>query len=222
MKTFILLNVIIAAVYAFVGKAALSLAFLHPSVTAVWPSTGLAVAACLLFNYRVWPGVLVSAFMVNQAITGTTMTSAAIAAGNTMESLLGAYLLNRFAGGRRAFWQAEGVLKFAVLVAVLSTTVSATIGVASVFLAGYAHGVDVGAMWLTWWLGDAAGALIITTPVIVLWSSPVNPIWRPRQVLETIIVLGVLLLVSQVVFGGLHPLPVKDYPLQFLIAPLLA
>jgi signal transduction histidine kinase len=76
-------------------------------------------------------------------------------------------------------------------------------------------------MWLTWWLGDAAGALIIT-PVIVLWSSPVNPIWRPRQVLEIIIVLGVLLLVSQVVFGGLHPLPVKDYPLQFLIAPLLA
>jgi hypothetical protein len=111
MKTFILLNVIIAAVYAFVGKAALSLAFLHPSVTAVWPSTGIAVAACLLFNYRVWPGVLVSAFMVNQAITGTTMTSAAIAAGNTMESLLGTYLLNHFAGGRKAFWQAEGVLK---------------------------------------------------------------------------------------------------------------
>jgi two-component system, NarL family, sensor histidine kinase FusK len=138
-----------------------------------------------------------------------------------MEALLGAYLLDRFAGGRRAFWQAEGVLKFAVLVAVLSTTVSATIGVASIFLAGYANGVDVGAMWLTWWLGDAAGALIIT-PVVVLWSSPGTLIWRPRQVLETVVVLGVLLLVSQVVFSGLPPLPLEGYSLEYLIAPLLA
>jgi hypothetical protein len=53
MKTFILLHVIIAAVYAFIGKTALSLTFLHPSVTAVWPSTVTAVAACILFNYRV-------------------------------------------------------------------------------------------------------------------------------------------------------------------------
>ena len=138
MQTVILLNATVAAVYLLVGKAALSLAFLHPNVTAVWPPTGIAVAACILFDYRVWPGVLVSAFLVNQTTAGNMVTSAAIAVGNTIEALLGAYLANRFAGGRKAFWHAEGVLRFAAVVAFLSTTVSATPGVTSLSVAGYA------------------------------------------------------------------------------------
>ena len=176
----VLRNALTAAVYFFVGKAALSLAFLHPSITVVWPSTGVAIAACLLGAYRVWPGVLVGAFLVNQTTMGTVLTSATIAAGNTLEALLGAYLLNRFASGRRAFWQAEGVLTFTVLVAVLSTTVSATIGVTSLALAGDATGRPLDLMWLTWWLGDATGALIVT-PVVVLWSSPVPLAGPPRR-----------------------------------------
>lgn len=102
------LNALTAAVYFLVGKAALSLAFLHPSITVVWPSTGIAIAACLLYQYRVWPGVLAGAFAVNQTMVETSLAAVAIAAGNSAEALLGAYLLNRFAGGRKAFWQAEG------------------------------------------------------------------------------------------------------------------
>ena len=219
IKSFIL-NAIIAAVYFLAGKAGLSLAFFHPNATAVWPPTGIAVAACLVFDYRVWPGVLVGAFVVNQTTAGTAVTSAAIAAGNTLEALLGAYLLKRFAGGHKAFWQAEGVLKFAVLVALVSTTVSATTGVTSLSLAGYANWKNFGAIWLTWWLGDAAGALIVT-PVLVLWSCPGDPFWQPRQIPEGVLLLGVLLLVSLVVFGGLHPFPAEDYPLAFLFAAVL-
>ena len=163
----VLRNALTATVYFFVGKAALALALLHPSITVVWPSTGVAIAACLLSAYRVWPGVLVGAFLVNQTTLGTVLTSALIAAGNTLEALLGAYLLNRFARGRRTFWQAEGVLTFTVLVAVLSTTVSATIGVTSLALAGDATETPLDLMWLTWWLGDATGALIVTR----WWSS---------------------------------------------------
>jgi signal transduction histidine kinase len=220
MKTFIL-NAIIAAAYFLAGKAALALAFLHPSVTAVWPPTGIAVAACLLFDYRVWPGVLVGAFLVNQTTAGTALTSGIIAVGNTLEALLGAYVVVRVAGGRQAFWHAEGVLKFAALVALLSTAVSATIGVTSLSLAGYASWRDSGAMWLTWWLGDAAGALIIT-PVLVVWSRPVALGWPRRQILEGAFVLGVLVLMSQVVFGGWGPVPAADYSLEFLLAPILA
>ena len=75
-------------------------------------------------------------------------------------------------------------------------------------------------MWLTGWLGDAAGALIVA-PMLVLRGRPIDPSWRHRRVLEGALVLGVLLLVSQVVVGGLDPLPAKNYPLQFLIAPVL-
>jgi integral membrane sensor domain MASE1 len=143
MQTCIVRNALTAAVYLLVGKAALSLALLHPSVTPVWPSTGIAMAACLLSTSRVWPAVLVSAFVVNQTTMGSVLTSAAIAVGNTLEALLGAYLVQRFAGGPKAFWAAEGVLTFAVLGALLSTTVSATIGVGSFTLTG----APPGATW---------------------------------------------------------------------------
>jgi integral membrane sensor domain MASE1 len=127
--------------------------------------------------------VLVSAFLVNQTTAGNMVTSAAIAVGNTIEALLGAYLANRFAGGRKAFWHAEGVLRFAAVVAFLSTTVSATTGVTSLSVAGYADWADFGAMWLTWWLGDAAGALIVA-PMLVLRGRPIDPSWRHRRVLS--------------------------------------
>lgn len=216
----LLLNSLTAVVYFLVGKAALSLAFLHPSITVVWPSTGIAIAACLLYGYRAWPGVLVGAFMVNQTALGTVLTSAAIAAGNTLEALLGAYLLNRFADGRRAFWQAEGVLKFAALVAVLSTTVSATVGVTCLALAGETGGRPLDMMWLTWWLGDATGALVVT-PVIVLWSSPVALAWQRRRPLEGMLVLAVLVLVGQMIFGVLAPVPAQHYFLELLFVPIL-
>jgi signal transduction histidine kinase len=216
----VLRNALTATVYFFVGKAALSLALLHPSITVVWPSTGVAIAACLLSAYRVWPGVLVGAFLVNQTTLGTVLTSALIAAGNTLEALLGAYLLNRFARGRRTFWQAEGVLTFTVLVAVLSTTVSATIGVTSLALAGDATETPLDLMWLTWWLGDATGALIVT-PVVVLWSSSVPRAGRPRRTLEGVLVLGLLVLVSQLVFGRLAPVSAQRFALELLFVPLL-
>lgn len=209
-----------AAVYFLVGKAALSLAFLHPSITVVWPSTGIAIAACLLYEYRVWPGVLVGAFMVNQTTMGTMPTSAVIAAGNTLEALLGAYLLNRFADGRRSFWQAEGVLKFTILVAVLSTTVSATIGVICLALVGEASGRPLDMMWLTWWLGDATGALIVT-PAVVLWSSSMTLAWQRRRPLEGVLVLAVLVVVSQLVFGNLAPAPAQHASLELLFVPIL-
>jgi len=220
MKTLLIRNAIIAVVYLLVARAALYLAFLNPSATAVWPPTGIAVAACLLFDYWVWPGVLLGAFVANQTTAGTAVTSAAIATGNTMEALLGAYLVNRFAAGRKVFCQAEGVLKFAALAAFLSTTVSATTGVISLSLAGYVHWRDFGAIWLTWWLGDATGALIVT-PVLVFWSHPVDPFWRRWQISEGFLVLGILLLLGQVVFGGSGPFPAKGYPLEFLFAPVL-
>src|SRR6266849_5275300 len=90
----------LTVVYVVAGKLGLMLAFVHASATAVWPPTGIALAAFLVFGYRVWPGVLVGAFLANITTAGSAATSVGIAAGNTLEGLVGAYLVNRFAGGR--------------------------------------------------------------------------------------------------------------------------
>src|SRR5207244_11368401 len=83
----------LAAIYFAAGKLGLSLAFVHASATAVWPPTGIALAVLLLFGTRVWPGVLIGAFLVNVTTAGSAVSSAGIAIGNTLEALLAAYLV---------------------------------------------------------------------------------------------------------------------------------
>src|SRR5271157_4376390 len=93
---------ILTAGYFVAGKLGLTLAFLHPSVTAVWPCSGIALAALLMLGYDVWPGVLLGAFLVNLMTAGSLATSLGIAIGNTCEGLVGAYLVQRFANGKNA------------------------------------------------------------------------------------------------------------------------
>src|SRR5882724_4416816 len=90
----------LAALYILTGKLGLTLAFVHPSATAVWPPTGITLAAFLLFGYEAWPGVLMGAFLVNITTAGSLPVCLGIAVGNTLEGLAGAYLVNKYAGGR--------------------------------------------------------------------------------------------------------------------------
>src|SRR5580693_708027 len=90
----------LAVVYFAAGKLGLQLAYVHASATAVWPCTGIAIAALLVFGYRVWPGILIGAFAVNLTTLGTVETSIFVAIGDTLEALAGCYLVGRFASGK--------------------------------------------------------------------------------------------------------------------------
>jgi len=203
----------LAAIYLLAGKLGLLLAFVHASATAVWPPTGIALAAFLLLGYRVWPGIFLGAFLVN-------LTTLGIATGNTLEGLAGAYLVNRFAHGAHAFDRPQDVFKFAVLAGLASTTVSPFFGVTSLALGGYADWAEYGRIWLTWWLGDAGGALIVA-PVLLLWGQDPRAHWTLAQVKEVGLLLVTLLLVGLAVFGGVLPITIETYPLGFLCIPIL-
>jgi len=210
----------LAAVYVLAGKLGLLLAFVHASATAVWPPTGIALAAFLLLGYRVWPGIFLGAFLVNLTTAGSVATTLGIATGNTLEGLAGAYLVNRFAHGAHAFDRPQDVFKFAVLAALACMTVSPFIGVTSLALGGYADWAEYGRVWLTWWLGDAGGALIVA-PVLLLWGQDPRARWTLAQVKEAGLLLVTLLLVGLAVFGGVLPITIETYPLGFLCIPVL-
>jgi integral membrane sensor domain MASE1 len=55
----------LAGAYYVAAKLGLSLAFETESVTAVWPPTGIALAALVLWGYRLWPGVALGALLAN-------------------------------------------------------------------------------------------------------------------------------------------------------------
>ena len=210
----------LTAAYVVAGKLGLSLAFVHASATAVWPPTGIALAALLLYGYAMWPAIFVGAFLVNVTTAGSVASSLGIAAGNTFEALVGVWLVNRWAGGREVFARARSFFVFAALAGGVATAVSATVGLASLALAGHASSARFGEIWLTWWLGDMAGAVLVT-PVLFLWATdPRLPRARAAR-LELALVLASVVLVGGVVFGGLGPAWLASYPLEFLCLPPL-
>jgi len=211
---------ILAGVYFAAAKAGLMLAFVHASAAAVWPPTGIALAAILMLGYRVWPGVLLGAFLANVTTAGTAATSAGIAVGNTLEALVGAYLVNRFAGGRAVLERPRNILRFAVLAGMVSTIVSATFGVTALSLGGVAPWSSYGAIWLTWWLGDAGGALIVA-PLLLLWLGRPRLRVESRRLLEAVFMLACLLAIGEIVFGGWLPIPLRNRPIAFLCIPVL-
>jgi len=210
----------LAAIYLIAGKLGLKLAYVHPSATAVWPPSGIALVAFLMLGYRVWPGIFFGALLANLTTAGSLPVCLGIAAGNTLEGLLGCYLLSRFAGGEAAFDSAKGLLRFLLLAALLSTAVSATLGAASLSLGGVASWSNFGAIWLTWWMGDAVGDLLVA-PLLVLWSAKPQIKWNRVRLLEVILLLGYLFVAGQITFGSLLPISSKNYPLEFLCVPAL-
>src|SRR5947208_4653940 len=210
---------IVTGIYFIAGKLGLSLAFLNASASPVWPPAGISLAVLLLFGYRIWPAIFVGAFLVNATTAGNVATSLAIATGNTLEAVSGAWLVNRFAGGTSVFDRAQGVFKFA-LAAVVSTIVSPIFGVTSLALGGFANWANYGAIWLTWWLGDATGDLLIA-PLIILWSVASKRRWNRSQAVEVGVLLLLLFVLSEAVFGGWLTISARNYPIAFICGPIV-
>src|SRR5712671_5146621 len=176
-------GVAVCAAYVVAAKLSLRLASVHPSATPVWPPTGIGIATLVALGLRFWPSIFIGAFLVNLTTAGSVLTSVGIATGNTLEALLASFLVVRFANGRHVFEKTWDIVRFALYGGVLSTAVAATFGVTSLALGGFAPWKQYGLIWRTWWLGDAAGALIFT-PFLLLWTSKARWHWTGRQILE--------------------------------------
>jgi signal transduction histidine kinase/CheY-like chemotaxis protein len=206
----------LGTIYFVAGRFGLLFSYVHASASPVWPPTGIAIAATLLFGPRVWPAIFFGAFLVNITTAGSVATSLGISVGNTLEALAAGYLVGRFANGARAFERARGVFTFAVLAGFVSTAVSATVGVLTLLLAGDASREAALRIWWTWWLGDLAGALVVA-PALVL-AVRTRPLGFGGRTREAGLVLAATLLVGFGVFGPLG----TGRSLSFLCLPPLA
>jgi two-component system cell cycle sensor histidine kinase/response regulator CckA len=204
---------LLAATYAVAAKVGLSLAFVNASATAVWPPTGIALAAVLIIGPWVAPGIFVGALLANEMTAGTHATSLLIATGNTLEALVGGYLVNRFAGGCTPFNRGRDIFLFVLLAGLLSTTVSATVGVTTLSYYGFADWSTYRSTWLTWWLGDAAGAVVLA-PALLLWNVNPQVDWSRAERLERLLWVVLLVAAGWIVFV------VVSYPIEFVCLPL--
>ena len=207
-------------VYVLAAKLGLHFAVVHASATPLWPPTGIALAALVLGGHRWWPTIFLGAFVANVTTAGSIATSLGIAAGNAAEALVGAALVRRFADGRNAFALPRTIFAFVFGAGFLAPVVSATAGVSSLALGGYAAWADFGAIWLTWWLGDVAGALVFA-PLLIVWADePRIADVRPRLA-EALALVAVTIATGVLVFGGAIRTGAHDAPLAFLCLPPL-
>ena len=207
-------------IYFVAGKLALKLALVNASASAVWPPAGIALAALLVLGYRVWPAIFIGAFLVNLTTAGNIFTSLGIATGNTLEALCAAWLVNRFAGGAQVFDRPQNVFKFAVA-ALISTSVSPSLGVTSLALGGFAPWSNYWTIWSTWMLGDFSSDLVVA-PLLVLWSIPVTQRnWNKKEAIEVSVLLLLLVILAEIVFGGWFPISARNYPISFICGPIV-
>ena len=209
----------VAAVYFVAGKVGLDFfGKLHPSASAVWPPTGVAIAGLLIFGYRVAGAVFVGAFFVNYATAGGVLTSLGIAAGNTLEGVVAAYLVVRFAHGAAAFERAIDLAKYAALAAGFSTALSATIGVGILSVRG-----PRGAARSLARSGSPGGSgtrpARFSSPRCSCCGIAIATLRRsPRDGAEASLLFATVIVVTALLF--FQP-PLTRYPLAFLCMPPL-
>jgi diguanylate cyclase (GGDEF)-like protein len=210
----------LAALYYGAARLGLRFASVNPSVTVVWPPTGIALGALLLLGTRIWPALFTGAFFANLHTAGTVASSGAIAFGNTLEGLFSAWLITRFANGRNVLDHARDVFKMAALAGGAGSTVSATIGVTSLAVAGLAAWSDFGATWLTWWLGDCVGVLVVA-PLLLAWTPRTRIGWDTRLIVDACLSSVGLAISVAVAFGGNTLGSRSHLPVSFVCTPFL-
>ncbi|HEX6729579.1 MAG TPA: PAS domain S-box protein [Pyrinomonadaceae bacterium] len=210
--------VLVALAYFGAAKLGLSFASIHSSVSPIWPPTGIAIAAILLLGPRVWPGIFLGALLANSSAPAAIPAAIGIALGNTLEALLAHLVLQRLSFDI-SMERARDVFKF-VVAATTCTTVSATIGTLSLCLGGLAPWDQFGSLWVTWWLGDLAGAATVT-PFFLTWFSRHGLRLEGLRSVETALMAVLLTLSSLATFGVSTPSRLQYYPLARLMIPFL-
>lgn len=190
--------VALAIIYRLGVIVGLSMAYVQSNTSPVWPPTGIAIAALLLFGWQLWPGITI-AVLVGSILTGAPLTLAVgMAVGNTLEALGMVFVLRRFGQFHLSLDRIRDVISL-ILAAFTCTMVGATIGAFSLLLIDGSLAPAFWQIWLTWWIGDFLGALVVG-PFLLVWGS--RSIYRlsVRRLVEAIAGFLILAFVTWYVF----------------------
>lgn len=218
----------VAVVYYVAAVASLLLALGTTNASPVWPPSGIALAAVLMFGRRVWPGILAGAFAANivvfiahraASVWVMAATSMGIAIGSTLGVLAAGVLLRRWLGTAQPLNRAEGASRFIGAV-LLTCGLSSVIGPMCVGMARIVPWEMFWTVWFTRLLGEATGMLLLGAVFLAWWRPPE---WKAyaRRWPEITGLIAALVAAGLITFGGWLMPPNTHYPLTYLPFPLL-
>lgn len=209
----------LALIYRLAAVLGLSLAFAQPNSSPVWPPTGIAIAALLLFGVNLWPGITLGV-LIGSLLTGAPpLLAFGMALGNTLEAVAAALLLKHVVHFRNELDRLRDVVGL-VLVSLLAAAISASSGTAAVILTYHRAWSDFGLIWTTWWIGDLLGALVVA-PLLLSWLT--GNLGKPskRIFIEGITLFVILAAVTWYVFSNQPPVGILHQALLYVIFPFM-
>ena len=189
----------LSLIYFVVGRLNLKLTLVLPLVTPVWIPAGMALAALIVYGYRVWPAIFIGSLLGHLSMSGSSIL---MPLGATLEGLAGAYLINKYFHGAKAFDTSGDVFGFVFWGCICAPLISPTLGVGRLYLIGQLDLKDSILVWLTWWLAHGIGILMFA-PFLILLLRPSPKGWNAHELGELAVLLLGLIFVCLLVFGPL-------------------
>src|SRR3954469_771661 len=205
--------VVWAGAYYAAAKLGEALEFSGPVAAIVWLPAGVAIAVLSLGGLRFWPGVLIGDLLANSYSTLPIGSALGQTLGNMLEVLVAAMLIRRILARASPLDSLGGLGRLLAAIAA-GTAISATIGPLSLRAGGVVTAGALPEVARTWWLGDAAGALIVV-PLALAWYGARRRGWAPRRAVEAALMIGAVAGLSQIAFR-------TETPLAYLVFPALA
>src|SRR5256885_7293737 len=193
---------IVAAGYIGLAESALLLPAINPAATPLWPPTGFVLALVLLRGYRIWPAILVGSFSPYLVAGRSLLELGSVGISTLLAAFAGTWLISRWTNGHQTFGTPSSIAKFAIISFAPTTMISSTIALAGFILANKLSFSDSVVTWLTWWLADAAGTLVID-PVVALRAMMPLRSFSKWNLLESV---AVSILVSVIGIVAYSPL----------------
>lgn len=207
--------IILTVAYYVVARLSLHFAFPSGVIIPFWLPSAIGLFACLGWGIRMAPAIWIGAAL-NAVFVGLPWPSASlIGIGNALEAIIATYLIQRLYHIRSGFLYQGPAFKF-IGIALLTSMVSASIGVASFAIANHPGTPDLAVAWLTWWLGNVAG-MIVGVPPLLEWNITAGIRWHAAKIAEAMAFLALLPTITQIAFGGL----LGQSPLAYVTIPFV-
>src|SRR5258706_10086167 len=194
---------IVAASYIGLAESVLLLPAINPAATPLWPPTGFALGLVLRRGYRIWPAILVVSLTPCLMAGRPLLELGSVGIATLLAAFAGTWLISRWSNGHQTFGTPSSIAKFAMISFAQTTMISSTIALAGFILANTLSFSDSAVTWLTWWLADAAGTLVIA-PVVVLWAmKPLRRKFSKWNLLESVAVSTLVSVIGIVAYSPL-------------------
>ncbi len=212
----------LAVIYQLAARVGLKMAYVQPNTSPVWPPVGIALAALLIFGFDLWPGISLGV-LLGFTWTGVSFSlvflALGITIGNTLEVLALAYFLKKVVRLRNELDRIRDVVGL-LLISLVCTVIGASIGTTTLMLTGNGTWQSFWAIWVTWWIGDLLGAVVVT-PALLTWIPFPSARLPKRSIVEAGILLVLIAVVTWLVFNGLPLNGIFHQAMIYVIFPFV-